>query len=139
MTTNLTSTVGYNTKLSKTINYRVDRIRNLETTKQSFTKLDFDLVKHTSQCFNMYPGQVRHIEIKFDNHLINAIIDHFGKDVRIKPYDEKNFILLTDAALTKGLVRWVLNWGSDAEVLFPDVLIEQVKEEVRKMNHIYHM
>ena len=86
----------------------------------------------------MYPGEIVGIKIKFDNHLINAIIDRFGKDLTIEIYDKNNFILKTEAALSTGLVRWILNWGSDAEVLSPPKLIDKLKEETKRMYRLYN-
>ena len=130
--------VGFSVKLEKIINYRVDRMRQLSVAEESFNKDYFNLAEHTNKCFNMYPGEVYHIKIKFDNHLINAIIDRFGRDVKIEIFNEEKFILSTKAALTEGLVRWILNWGSDAEVLYPNILVEKVKKEIEKMYEIYY-
>lgn len=129
--------VAYNGEIEKIINYRVDRIRNVIELKSIFENDDFDLGKHFDSCFNMYPGEVLEIKIKFDNHLINGIIDRFGKDLTMEIYDENNFVLITEAALSKGLVRWILNWGSDAKVLSPTKLIDKIKEEVKRMNSLY--
>lgn len=129
--------VGYNIKNQKIINYRVDRMRNLEKTNCNFDRDYFNLAEHINNCFNMYPGDVRLIRIKFHNHLINAIIDRFGKDINISIEDEEHFILSTNAAINTGLIRWVLNWGSDAEVLYPESLVQSIKEEVEKMSSIY--
>lgn len=129
--------VGFSLSKEDIINYRIDRMRKVEELDKSFTKEYFNLAEHINKCFNMYPGRVSYIEIKFDKHLINAIIDRFGKDVNIKVVEDDSFILRTDAAINKGLVRWILNWGSDAKVLHPPILIKEIKEEIEKMNNIY--
>lgn len=133
--------VGKNRKYNKLINYRIDRMRNVEVEEKRFNrKPAFNMKQHISECFNMYPGKVKMIWIRFDNHLINAIIDRFGNDVRIDKdnNDDSKFILKTHAAMNKGLVRWVLNWGSDAEVLQPYELKEEIKIEIEKMSSIYN-
>lgn len=129
--------VGYNIEKEKIINYRVDRMRKLYITNQGFSRGYFDLGQHVSQCFNMYPGQVRLIKIKFHNHLINAIIDYFGKDANIEITDDSHFILSAEVAINMGLIRWILNWGSDAVVLYPESLIKDVKIEIGKMYLMY--
>jgi len=130
--------VGFNLSREEIINYRIDRMRKVEEQDKYFTKEYFNLAEHINKCFNMYPGRVSYIEIKFDKHLINAIIDRFGKDVNIKVAEDGNFIIRTDAAINKGLVRWILNWGSDATVLHPPMLIVEIKKEIEKMNKIYN-
>lgn len=129
--------VAYNKIKKEIINYRVDRIRNVNILNQKYKNDGFNLSKHVDSCFNMYPGEIILIKIKFDNHLINAIIDRLGKDVTIESYDKSNFVLITEAAFSTGLVRWILNWGSDAEVLSPPELIDKIKEETEKMYKLY--
>lgn len=130
--------VAYNKEKKEIINYRVDRIRNVTELKKTFINKNFNLSEYIDSCFNMYPGEIVGIKIKFDNHLINAIIDRFGKDLTIEIYDKNNFILKTEAALSTGLVRWILNWGSDAEVLSPLKLIDKLKEETKRMYRLYN-
>ena len=112
----------------------------LKSWKKGFSKdREFNLNKHLESCFNMYPGKVETLKIEFDNHLINAIIDRFGVDIKIEKKDENNFILTTRAAINKGLVRWILNWGSDAEVLSPYSLVGEIKLEIEKMYDKYEI
>lgn len=127
------------------INFRVDRMRNVKTDESLLSKeivkklLEFSSKEYLNSCFNMYPGEKSKIKIRFDSHLINAIIDRFGKDVDIQlDQDERSFVLNANAAINTGLVRWILNWGSDALVLEPESLKEMIKDEIDKMFSIYH-
>lgn len=130
--------VAYNENKDAFINYRVDRMRKVNLLEDKYAKIHtFELDKYLDSCFNMYPGNVMGIKIKFDNQLINAIVDRFGTDVKIDIADEDSFHLYTRAAINEGLVRWVLNWGSDAQVLKPDILRDMIKEEIDKMYSIY--
>lgn len=130
--------VGYDENKEKIINFRIDRIRNVIIKDEKYEEnLEFKLSTHLNSCFNMYPGDIKSIEMKFHKHLINAIIDKFGINVDIKEVEEDYFILYTRAAINTGLVRWILNWGSDAMVLKPNSLVEEVKKEIKKMHEMY--
>lgn len=108
-------------------------MRNVEELDKKYPEdREFNLNKHLESCFNMYPGKVETLRIEFDNHLINAIIDRFGVDVKIERVDKNNFVLTTRAAINKGLVRWILNWGSDARVLSPESLVQEIKLEIEE-------
>lgn len=132
--------IVYDENKEKIINFRIDRMRNVEELEERFSKdREFNLNKHLESCFNMYPGKVETLKIEFDNHLINAIIDRFGVDIKIEKKDENNFILTTRAAINKGLVRWILNWGSDAKVLSPYSLVGEIKLEIEKMYDKYEI
>lgn len=130
--------IAYDEKKQKIINYRVDRMRNVESKEEKFQNDDaFDIHTYLRSCFNMYPGEVCFVEIKFVNKLINAIIDRFGKDVNIIDEDDKTFTIIFEAAINEGLIRWILNWGSDAEVISPRYLKNMIKDEISKMSRIY--
>ena len=136
--------VAKNIKKDEIVNYRIDRIRldnkcdYLNNNASKFEKdPNFNMEDHLSQCFNMYPGKVYTLRIRFQNGLINAIIDRFGKGVNIVDKDETTFTIQIEAAVTKGLIRWILNWGSDAKVLEPNHVIDEVKEELLKAYNIY--
>lgn len=117
--------------------YRIDRLREVNITDESFPYEPFDVSKYVSSTFHMYAGNEERIKIHLHNSLINVMIDKFGKDVEIKPDGEEHFILTTNAMVSEGLIKWLLNWGSDAKVLAPESLVNQVKEEIKKMMAIY--
>lgn len=130
--------VAYDEKKSKIINYRVDRMREVKIEDVSFSiNSEFDINSYLRSCFNMYTGQVDEVEIKFVNKLINATIDRFGKEVIIVYKDDKTFIVRFEAAVNEGLLRWILNWGADAEVISPKYLQNMIKDEINKMSRIY--
>jgi predicted DNA-binding transcriptional regulator YafY len=106
-------------------------MRAVEAVEDKF-KIDktIDLVGYLNSCFNMFRGKVETIEIKFVNKLINAIIDRFGKKVNIIDKDDGHFTIRIEAAINEGLVRWVLNWGGDAEIISPANLKHILKFKV---------
>lgn len=119
--------------------FRVDRMRNISMQEQSFAKEStFDMNKYLKKLFHMYSGEEVSMEVEFDNHLINVVIDRFGTGVNIQPLDNGRFKLFTKAIFSDGLVRWLLTWGCDAEVIYPQKLVERMKTEAAKLYKIYH-
>lgn len=129
--------VSKNEENDSLINYRVDRMVDVIDTEENFVKDDFNVTEHLRRCFNMYPGEVDIVEIKFRKNLINAIIDKLGKDMDSKKIDEESFIVKFHAAINEGLLRWVLMWGADAKVLGPDKLLSMMEKECAKMVTYY--
>lgn len=97
----------------------------------------FNLYNYRSKLFHMYTGEEQSIEVEFDNHLINVVIDRFGTGANIKKVDDYRFRLITLAIVSDGLVRWLLTWGSDAKVIYPPNLVTRMKEEARKLAEVY--
>lgn len=129
--------VGFCNENKEIRHYRIDRMRVVKEVDISFEKQEFDIANHMSKTFNMYPGDFQPIEILFDNKLVNAIIDRFGIKADITKYDEQRFLLRTEAAINEGLLRWLLMWGGDAQVISPASLLEKMKYECNKMNSLY--
>lgn len=119
--------------------YRVDRMREVASCQEVFVRdPGFNITKYTEMLFHMYSGEEALIEIEFDLHLINVVIDRFGRDVAIRSIGESAFRISTQAIISDGLVRWLLTWGSDAKVLTPPTLIERMREESEKLYKTYH-
>jgi len=119
------------------VNYRVDRMRKVKISEEKFIKTNFNVQQYINSTFNMYTVNIEPINIKFDNHLINVVIDRFGKDIDINKFDEKYFTIRVNAAISKGLIRWILTWGSDTKVLSPISLIDEMRVETEKMKNLY--
>ncbi|WP_090629481.1 helix-turn-helix transcriptional regulator [Neobacillus massiliamazoniensis] len=119
--------------------YRVDRMRDVTSCNETFVcDPFFNITKYTEKLFHMYSGEESLIEIEFDAHLINVVIDRFGREVAVRPIGEDTFRISTQAIISDGLVRWLLTWGSDAKVLTPLSLVERMREESEKFYKKYH-
>lgn len=117
--------------------YRVDRMRSVNITEVSYFPPDFIIAEHMKESFNMYTGEAHYIEIQFDNHLINVVIDRFGKDIHIRKVNDQSFSITVKAAESEGLIRWLLTWGSDAKVIAPPTLVDKMRDEAKKMFEQY--
>ena len=118
--------------------YRLDRMRNIRVLEKKFV-LDtyFNLNDYLSKMFHMFGGDMISLEVEFNNNLINVIIDRFGTDANIQDTGNGTFILKSQAAVSDGLVQWLLRWGSDAKVLHPHKLVVRMKEESDKLYKLY--
>lgn len=119
-------------------NYRVDKMREVEITEERYRVREYDIDEYLHLNFHMFSGRGEWVEIEFrDKGLINPIIDKFGLDADIKKVDENTFILKTKVIAGVGFFNWLRGWGSKARLLSPLGLVEQMKEEVQRMNEMY--
>jgi len=119
--------------------YRVDRMRNIRVMDEKFVpEPNLNIDKYISGMFHMFGGDTISLEVEFNQSLLNAVVDRFGVDANINIQKNNNtFVLKTRAVDSKGLLQWLLRWGSDAKVLHPEKLIEAMKEEARKLYNRY--
>lgn len=117
--------------------YRLDRIRNIEITNNTFKKEPFELQAYVDKSFHMFAGEDIRVKIRFSNRLINVVLDRFGLHADIYKDGEDHFILSTKAKLSDGLINWILTWGNEAKVMSPDHLVDSVKEKIEQMYNNY--
>lgn len=129
--------IGYFQETNEMRHYRLDRIRNINLSEETFRKKDFQVEEYVDQSFHMFAGEEIRFHICFNNELVNVVFDRFGLNADIRAVDEDHFVLTAKAKLSRGLINWILTWGNKAEVLSPDHLVERVKKEVFQMYEVY--
>ena len=120
--------VGYSEKHKGIGNFRVDRIVRcpiiLDDDAVQPPK-DFDLNIYLNSMFRMYNGDRKQIELVCENNLMDAIIDKFGKDVKVLANDMKSFRAIVTTATGPVFYSWVFGFGGHVAIRAP----EDVKEE----------
>lgn len=120
------------------IHYRIDRMRDLAIVQNAANVNPlFNVTEYTSQLFHMYSGERKQLNAKFKHGLINVITDRFGTNIKVKRVDEAWFLLETKVILSEGLLRWMLTWGSDVQVIEPVELVQWIVDENKKIKEMY--
>lgn len=134
-----------NAKYDNLMHLRIDKISKVTILEDeplrplsevSKYKDRFDAADYLSTRFNMFSGDSELVKIKCKNETWQIIADRFGDDVLICEQDDKTFTILANAA-TSGLDSWIMQWGSDMEVIEPEHLRETVKEKAQAMLEVY--
>ncbi len=137
--------VGNYHKYDNISHYRIDRICSvnvLDKLRRSFTELVdyknyFNTADYSKKIYNMFSGELQKIEVKFENYLIDAVIDRFGIDVSLLKEDEESFIVHTEAVISDGLVSWLLIFGDSVEVIAPKSLRDMIRNKVEGIINLY--
>ncbi|QJA07659.1 WYL domain-containing protein [Romboutsia sp. CE17] len=128
-------------------NYRIDRMKNIKIIEEDRKNLEcieeckdgFNPIIYSKKSFKMFPGTESEITIKFNKKLLNFMIDSFGDDIVIDINEDNSYTGRFMAKIGEGLVRWILQLGSDGVIIKPEYLRDLVKEEVVKLNKIYEL
>lgn len=132
--------VGYDDRMKRLINFRVDRMKDLELTgeprsgEDEFKALDMDnyLKKH----FGMFDGEMDHITIRAENRLLDTFVDRFGKQGVIYAKDgDKHFTAIVHVAVSKQFYGWLCGLGGMVQIVSPEPAVEKFKQfldEIRK-------
>lgn len=134
-----------NEKYSNLMHLRIDKIKKLQKTKspaRHFSEVsdyrnNFDSADYATKLFNMYSGEPKPVELVCDNELLEVMLDRFGDNVKIQKADEKHFLLKTNAVVSDGLTKWVVQFGGKIKVKSPNDLIYEVKKKAEEILENY--
>lgn len=137
--------VGNNEKYENLIHLRLDRMKKVEKTQEDYRhfsqvskyKETFDVVDYTAKSFNMYGGEIGRIELKCKKDKLEQIIDRFSDNIMIYGVTEDTFNFSTEAMISKGLESWILQFGTDVQVMGPPELVSAIKEKLKSITEIY--
>ena len=99
-----------------------------ETSREALPENEhFNIAEYSKKVFNMFGGEEVTVKLKFDNSLVNAVIDRFGKDIMIGKLDDDSFSIWIKVALSSTFYAWLAQFGNKVKILSPDIVIEKYK------------
>ena len=69
--------------------------------------------------------------------MLNAVIDRFGKDVMIIPKSENTFTINVTVNVSNMFFGWIIGLGKGVKILSPENVVEQLKEEIKRLSELY--
>ncbi len=120
--------------------YRLDRIKDVEILRENRRPMrdfrgyenGFDVAKYLAEHIYMYAGESEHVTFRTDEGMIDALVDTFGKDMRIRLGD-KDEIIVTLKSNPDAFFFWALQYGQNVEVLEPAELRERIRRTAYEM------
>lgn len=138
--------VGNNRNYSNIMVTRIDRIKSVEiledSPSRSFSDVSdykdyFDSADYAAKHFNMFSGEPETVELVCSNLIIDDIIDRFGDNVIIMKYGDERFRISVNAAVSEGLVSWIMQFGNKIEVKKPDELKKMLIDKADEIKDVY--
>lgn len=127
--------ITFSTKYNDFTHYRVDRMTDIDLIDEERDLLPdrehFDIAEYTKKVFNMFGSEEVLVQLQFDNSLVNAVIDRFGKDVVIGKMDECSFYIWIKVAVSSTFFAWISQFGNKIKVLSPESVIEKYRSHMR--------
>ena len=97
----------------------------------SFDCKKFNLTEHIKHVFGMYSGELIRAVLTFDDSLVNVVLDHFGKDVKLKPIEDGWFKAEVNVSVSPVFLAWMFQFGERAEIKEPEILIAAMRELIK--------
>ena len=122
--------------------YRVDRMEGISRPlldkregKDEYDKKN--LTDQRAKVFSMYHGEAYNVRIRVHNRLADAVIDQFGKDTMMVPYDDSHFTINVPVELSPPFYAWVATFGKSMKILSPEPAVEGMKKFLQKAAEMY--
>lgn len=137
--------IGNIDKYDNLIHMRIDRMKSVQVLDKPYRhfsrvseyKTFFDTADYVRKSFNMFGGELKTIELKCKNDLLEQVIDRFGDKLYLRPAEFDCFTFCTKANISSGLISWLLQFGGDIEAVSPRELRESVIERLKSINKTY--
>ena len=97
----------------------------------------FDIAVYAKKTFGMFGGEECIVKLECDNSLIGVIIDRFGKNVNIVKVDDEHFAVSVRVAVSRQFLSWVISLGEGIKITGPGNVLEQIREEIKRLNRQY--
>lgn len=133
--------IGYDSADDTVKHYRVDKMRNIQMLdedrdgREHFRR--FNMAAYARKSFGMFGGEEQSVRLRFDNSLAGVVIDRFGKDIMIIPFDEDHFTVNVDVAVSGQFFGWIFALGKGVKILGPENVEEQMKNELKELYQYY--
>ena len=134
--------LAWDSDAEKFKHFRVDKMHKVEMLEdtrdgtQAFKKIDMSA--YSKSVFGMFGGNEQTVKIRFSNYLAGAVIDRFGRDTIIVPDGEEHFTINVNVAVSGQFYAWVFGFGTDAEIISPADIREEMKERASKIADKYY-
>ncbi len=134
--------LGYDAEAGKLKHYRVDKMTEISALEQARDGKDLfreiDMSQYSKKVFGMFTGQLQKVRLRFENHLVGAVIDRFGSDTMILSSDENHFTVSVDVAVSPQFFAWVFGFGTAVEILSPENVREDYRQKLLSLSEMYH-
>ncbi len=137
--------IGNYEKYDNLMHLRIDRIRSVEICDEPIRHFNevsdyrdtFDVADYTKKLFGMFGGETTDIKLRCSNLMLEQVSDRFGENIFITNVTPQSFDFSVKAAISEGLVTWIMNYGEKIEVIKPNILSTMVSERAEKILNVY--
>jgi proteasome accessory factor B len=119
--------------------FAIDRIKMINLTGERFAvPPDFDADEFMKASFGVFQGQPTHVKVLFTPNAAGYVREKvWHSSQKISERKDGSVILEVDVAGIKEIKHWILRWGSQAQVLEPDSLREEIRSEAAEILGVY--
>ncbi len=119
--------------------FAVDRITLVDFTDHYFlTPRGFDFEEYIENAFGVMIEDPVHVKIRFNPEIARYVEEReWHPSQKTRKYKNGSLLMELTVGGTLEIKRWILSFGSQAEVLAPKALIEEIRKDIEGMQKAY--
>ena len=133
--------VAYDSAAAMIKHYRVDKMEKISIMEEDRDGLEayqaLDMAVYARKTFGMFTGQEKNVVLRFENHLVGAVLDRLGRDVFIVPDGPDHFTVRTDVIVSPQFFAWVLGFGGSAQIIGPAEVVAGMRQHINSVSKLY--
>ena len=133
--------VAYDSDAAMIKHYRVDKMEKISIMEEDRDGLEayqaLDMAVYARKTFGMFTGQEKNVVLRFENHLVGAVLDRLGRDVFIVPDGPDHFTVRTDVIVSPQFFAWVLGFGGSAHIIVPAEVVAGMRQHINSVSKLY--
>ena len=133
---------AYDSEKQKFRYFRVDRMENIghplpyrRDGREAYQEKN--ITNQKAKVFDMYGGTEYTVRIRFRNELADAVVDQFGKDVGMFPYDDEHFLIQVPVEISPPFFAWIATFGRRVKILSPESVVEKMRDFLQRSMDMY--
>ena len=114
--------------------FRVDKMRDvvvLDSTHSKERKRE-DLEKYCTRLFSMFQGEEKRVKMRFQNDLVNVVLDRFGMDTDLLDQGDGHFIIEVNLIVSQTFLSWMVQFEDKAQIIGPQDVVDVAVSMLRK-------
>lgn len=123
--------VAYDSAAACMKHYRVDKMLHIELSESPRAGRDLfeqiDVASYSKKTFGMFAGEEETIQLLCDNSLIGVIVDRFGSDVALRPYDDTHALARMNIAVSPQFFGWLAGLSGRVTIHSPQSVADSYK------------
>ncbi len=137
--------IGNYDKYDNVAHFRIDKMTDVRVLKEKAKPMKqvpelengLNLPKHMAEHIYMFSGPGKNIKLETTSDMMSELTDWFGNDFKIM--SQKGDKITVRLSCNEEAMRfWALQYGPYVEVLEPESLRNQIKEDIKGMEEKYH-
>ena len=133
--------VAYDGENREIRHYRVDKMDRIRVAREDREGLEayqaLDMGNYSRAVFGMFSGNTTRVTLRFQNHLVGAVLDRLGQDIPLVPDGEDHFRVTAEVVVSPQFYAWVFGFGTEARILSPDSAAEEMGRYAGEVADLY--